>query len=287
LVDGGVDSPSIRRQCELLGLPRSSYYHEPAGESDENLKLMRLIDEHHLERPAEGRRQMTAWLRLRQHAVNPKRVRRLMRIMGLEAIYPKPKTTHRNPDHKVYPYLLGDIEITRPDQVWSTDITYVPMRRGFMYLVAVMDWYSRHVLSWEVSNSLETSFCIEALEQALSCGCPEIFNTDQGVQFTSKSFTSILESRGVRISMDGRGRALDNVFIERLWRTVKYEEVYLKEYETVADLIKGLTSFLGYYSKERPHEGLMGRTPLSVYRAEAAAKPIGPRRCQEPGTALS
>lgn len=231
---------------------------------------MRLIDEHHLQRPAEGRRQMTYWLRLQGHEVNPKRVRRLMRLMGLEAIYPKPKTTHRNQDHKVYPYLLGDIEITRPDQVWSTDITYVPMQRGFMYLVAVIDWYSRHVLSWEVSNSLETSFCIEALEQALSYGCPEIFNTDQGVQFTSKSFTSILKMHGVRISMDGRGRALDNVFIERLWRTVKYEELYLKEYQTVADLIKGLTSFFGYYSQERPHQALMGRTPLSVYQAGAA-----------------
>lgn len=232
---------------------------------------MRLMDEHHLKHPVSGRRQMTAWLRLQGEMVNPKRVRRLMRVMGLQAIYPKPKTTHRNRRHKVYPYLLSDLAITHSDQVWSTDITYVPMRRGFMYLVAVMDWYSRHVLSWEVSNSLETSFCIEALEQALCRGCPEIFNTDQGAQFTSQSFTSVLESRGVRISMDGRRRALDNVFIERLWRTVKYEELYLKEHETVADLINSLASYFGYYSEERPHQGLAGKTPLSVYLASRSA----------------
>lgn len=243
-----------------------------------NMALMRLMDEYHLEWPASGRRQLTDWLRLQGHEVNPKRVRRLMKIMGLEAIYPKPKTTLRGKGHTVYPYLLRDIEITRANQVWSTDITYLPMRRGFMYLVAVMDWYSRHVLSWEVSNSLETSFCIEALEQALSYGCPEIFNTDQGVQFTSKAFTSILQSRGVRISMDGRGRALDNVFIERLWRTLKYDDIYLKEYETVADLIKGLTRFFDHYSRNRPHQGLSGRTPLSVYRGAATAPAISPRQ---------
>jgi putative transposase len=252
-------------------LSRSSYYYEPAVESEENLALMRRMDEQHLQRPACGRRQMAQWLRLQGYRVNAKRVRRLMRVMGLHAVYPKPRTTRRGKGHKVYPYLLRDVTISRADQVWSTDITYLPMRRGFMYLVAVMDWHSRHVLSWQVSNTLEGSFCIEALEEALEQGRPEIFNSDQGSQFTSSAYTSILESHGVRISMDGRGRALDNAFIERLWRTVKYEEVYLKEYETVADLISGLTSFFAFYSQERPHQSLSGQTPLAVYRGAAAA----------------
>jgi putative transposase len=252
-------------------LSRSTYYYEAAPESDENLQLMRVMDEEHTEHPGLGRRQMTDWLRLQGYHVNPKRVRRLMGLIGLKAIYPKRRTTLPGKGHKIYPYLLRNMAITRPDQVWSTDITYLPMRSGFMYLVAVLDWYSRHVLSWEVSNTLEASFCIDALEAALEQGRPEIFNTDQGSQFTSAAFTSKLESRGIQISMDGRGRALDNVFIERLWRTVKYEEVYLKEYTTVADLIKGLTRYFNYYSNERPHQSLSGRTPASVYQPKAIA----------------
>jgi putative transposase len=205
------------------------------------------------------------------HTVNRKRIQRLMRVMGIEAIYQKPRTTIRCPAHRVYPYLLRGVEVTHRDHVWSTDITYIPLRHGFMYLVAVMDWYSRHVLSWRLSNSLETSFCIEALEEALSHGKPEVFNTDQGVQFTSMVFTSILKTRGVSISMDGRGRALDNVFIERVWRTVKYEDIYLKDYDDVDELYKGLTSYMTFYSKERPHQALNYRTPYDVYQSTKAS----------------
>jgi putative transposase len=229
------------------------------------------MDEQHLKRPTFGRRQMTLWLRNQGHEVNEKRVRRLMKLMGLEAIYCKPRTTLRNKQHKIYPYLLRGVEITRPNQVWSTDITYIPMEKGFMYLVAVIDWYSRHVLSWQVSNTLEGSFCIECLEEALSQAQPEIFNTDQGSQFTSATYTAILISAGIRISMDGRGRALDNAFIERLWWTVKYEEIYLKDYATVDDLISGLSEFFDFYSYERPHQSLNGRTPWSVYETSLQA----------------
>jgi putative transposase len=269
LIDPTHDQLSIRRQCELLGLARSTYYHTAAGENEENLRLMRVMDEQHLKHPVFGRRQMTRWLTNQGYQVNEKRVRRLMRLMGLEPIYCRPRTTIPNKEHKIYPYLLRDVEITRPNQVWSTDITYIPMAKGFMYLVAVMDWFSRHVLSWQVSNTLEGTFCIESLEEALAIGQPEIFNTDQGSQFTSAAYTSILESREIQISMDGRGRALDNVFIERLWRTVKYEEVYLKDYATVDDLIGGLTEFFRFYSRERPHQSLNGRTPWSVYQQAA------------------
>lgn len=230
---------------------------------------MRVIDEQHLKHPVFGRRQMTLWLNNQGYEVNEKRVHRLMRLMGLETIYCKPRTTTRHAEHKVYPYLLRGVEITRPNQVWSSDITYIPMEKGFMYLVAVIDWFSRHVLSWQVSNTLEGTFCIESLEEALTLGQPEIFNTDQGSQFTSTAYTSILESHHIQISMDGRGRALDNVFIERLWRTVKYDDVYLKNYATVADLISGLTEFFRFYSCERPHQSLNGRTPWSVHHQAA------------------
>jgi len=232
---------------------------------------MRIIDEQHLKHPHMGRLGMTQWLQGQHHHVNIKRVRRLMNLMGLAAIYPRPRTTIPNKEHTIYPYLLRDVEIVRPNQVWSTDITYLPMQKGFMYLVAVMDWYSRHVLSWRVSNSLEGSFCIEALEEALEASSvyPEIFNTDQGSQFTSHAFTSVLKQHGIQISMDGKGRALDNVFVERLWRSLKYEEIYLKEYATVADLFSGLTEYFLYYSNERPHQSLGGRTPSSVYQQAA------------------
>ena len=262
MIEPTHDALSLRRQCELLGLARGSWYYEPAGETKQNLKLMRRIDELYLQRPYFGSRRMGDELQ-----VNRKRVQRLMRLMGLEAIYPKPRTTLRNADHKIYPYLLRNLEITRPNQVWSTDITYIPMQSGFLYLTAVLDWYSRYVLSWRLSNSLDSTFCIEALEEALAGGQPEIFNTDQGVQFTSVAFTSCLASRGVAISMDGRGRALDNVFIERLWRTVKYEEVYLKDYEDAWQAETSLREYFEFYCHGRRHQALEKRTPAEVYGA--------------------
>lgn len=257
---------SVKRQCELLGLPRSTYYYEAGKESEENLRLMRLIVEQFLRRPFFGSRKMALWLGQQGHEVNRKRVQRLMRLMGIEAIYRKPRTTIRSLENKVFPYLLRNVAITHPDQVWSTDITYIPLRRGFMYLVAIMDWFSRHIVSWRLSNSLDTSFCLDVLEESLSQTKPEIFNSDQGVQFTSVAFTSVLASHDIAISMDGRGRALDNVFIERLWRTIKYEDIYLKDYEDVDDLYEGLTSYLVFYDRERPHQALDYRTPYEVYQ---------------------
>ena len=257
---------SIRRQCELLDLNRSSWYRTPAGESAENLALMRMIDEQYLRTPFYGSRNMTFWLTRQGYVVNRKRVQRLMRIMGLEAIYPRPSTTRRNLEHRIYPYLLRDVAILRPNQVWSTDITYIPLARGYGYLTAVLDWYSRYVLSWELSRTLDGEFCLAALEQALAVGSPEIFNTDQGSQFTSQAFTGRLERAGVAISMDGRGRALDNVFVERLWRSVKYEDVYLKEYPSWESLTAGLGSYFTFYCHERPHQSLGNRTPAAVYR---------------------
>ena len=258
---------SVRRQCELVGLSRSSWYYEVATEPAENLRLMRRIDEEYLRHPFKGSRQMSAWLKDQGEPSNRKRVRRLMRLMGLEAIYPKPRTTLRNESHKVFPYLLRNVEILRPDHVWSTDITYVPLRGGYLYLAAILDWHSRFVLSWRLSNTLDVGFCLEALEEALSQSQPEIFNTDQGVQFTSEAFTSRLLSRSIRISMDGKGRALDNVFVERLWRTVKYEEVYIKAYETAREAEANLASYFRYYNEKRFHSSLANRTPGSVYRS--------------------
>jgi putative transposase len=250
----------------LLGLNRSSYYYQAAEASADELLLMRQIDEQYLRTPFFGSRQMARWL-YRQHGqcVNRKRVQRLMRKMGIEAIYAKPRTTRRNVQHRVFPYLLRDLEIRRKDQVWSTDITYVPLQRGFMYLVAVMDWHTRYVLAWRLSNTLEGYFCIEALDESLSISTPEIFNSDQGSQFTAQSFTSRLLDAGIAISMDGRGRALDNVFVERLWRTVKYEDVYLRDYADAAELQAGLTSYFDFYCHERPHSSLGFRTPAEAY----------------------
>jgi putative transposase len=227
---------SVRRQCTLVGLNRSSLYYPPTQETEENLLLMRLIDQQYTRTPFYGSRRMTHWLGSAGHEVNRKRVQRLMRKMGLEAVYPRPRLSQAAPEHKVYPYLLRGVEIHHPDQVWSTDITYVPMQHGFMYLVAVMDWHSRYVLSWQLSNTMDVTFCLRALEQALEKGGPEIFNTDQGSQFTSQAFTGRLEEAGAAISMDGRGRVLDNIFVERLWRTVKYEDIYIKGYATVSEL---------------------------------------------------
>lgn len=256
---------SIRRQCGLLGLNRASYYYEPASESELNLTLMRLIDEQYLETPFYGYPKMTGHLRLLGYPVNRKRVARLMGLMGIQAVVPKKQLSKSNPDHKVYPYLLRDVDIAHCDQVWSTDITYIPMVRGFMYLVAVMDWYSRYVLSWELSNTLDTSFCLSALELALGVRQPEIFNTDQGTQFTSNTFTKRLEDAGIAISMDGRGRVFDNIFIERLWRSVKYENIYLNAYETVPELNDGLEHYFQLYNHRRPHQSLANRTPAQVY----------------------
>lgn len=262
---------SIRRQCELLGLSRSTLYYQGVPETAENLELMRLIDEQYLKRPYYGSRRMTLWLVSLNYRVNRKRVQRLMRRMGLEAVYPKPKLSQGG-GHKIYPYLLRDLTVVRPNQVWATDITYVPMAYGFMYLTVILDWYSRFLLSWGLSNSLEAGFCVEALDAALSVQQPEIFNSDQGVQFTSHVFTSRLEDRGVAISMDGRGRVFDNIFVERFWRTVKYEDLYLKDYETVAQLRRGLEEYLGFYCYERPHQSLGNRTPWQLYKEGLTGK---------------
>jgi putative transposase len=265
LVDPDDRVLSVTQQCELLGLSRSSYYYEPATETAENLSLMEKIDQEYTAHPFLGSRRMTTWLRGKGHEINRKRVQRLMRLMGLEAVYPKPKLSVGGAGHKVYPYLLRNVTIERADQVWSTDITYIPMPTGFMYLTAVIDWYSRYVLSWRLSNTLDVGFCLEALDEALARGCPEVFNTDQGVQFTSASYTSRLETAGAKVSMDGKGRCLDNVFVERLWRTVKYEEVYLWRYETVPALQSGLMRYFSYYNGERRHQSLDDRTPAEVY----------------------
>ena len=258
---------SVREQSRLLGIHRSNIYYEPQPETEENLQFMRLMDEEHLKHPARGSRQMIDFLEDQGFIVNRKRLQRLMRKMGIEGMSPKRRTTLRNAGHQVYPYLLRDLKIERPNQVWCSDITYIPMRHGFMYLVAVLDWFSRHVLSWRLSNSMDADFCIEALDDALQTATPEIFNTDQGAQFTSREHTDKLKSHGVSISMDGKGRAIDNVMIERLWRTVKYEEVYLKEYTTGTDLYKGLRSYFDFYARERKHSSLDRQTPAEVYRS--------------------
>ena len=261
---GHIEIP-VSRQCELLGLSRSGYYYQPQGESELNLHLMNLIDEQYTKMPFYGIDKMTAWLRRIGYPVNPKRIRRLMRKMGLEAIYPKQNLSISSAEHKKYPYLLRDLAIEHPDQVWSADITYIRMAQGFLYLVAIMDWYSRYVLSWRLSNTLDVGFCLEALDAALAISQPDIFNSDQGVQFASKQWTGRLEGCGIRISMDGRGRVFDNIFIERLWRSVKYEEVYVKNYESVRDAVEGLTRYFQLYNGERLHESLGKRTPHEVY----------------------
>lgn len=267
LIEPDNDSISVRRQCELIGLARASLYYEPAQESAENLWLMRLLDEQYTRTPFYGVLKMTTWLREEGHLVNCKRVRRLLRLMGLEAIYTKPRLSQASPGHQIYPYLLRGVKVTRVNQVWSTDITYIRLLGGFVYLVAIIDWYSRYVLSWEVSTTMENEFCLSALNRALDVARPEIFNSDQGSQFTSSAFTGILKEHQVAISMDGRGRALDNIFVERLWRSVKYENVYLHDYETVPDVIKGLGKYFQFYNRERFHQSLDYKTPEAVYRA--------------------
>lgn len=267
-IDPDHELLSTRRQCELIDLPRSSYYRQSflRREADKNLALMRLIDEEYTKHPFYGTRKMRDYLRRQGYKVNQKRVQRLMRKMGLQSIAPKPNTSTPHPDHKKYPYLLRNLEIICPDQVWCSDITYIPLPGGFVYLTAVMDWYSRFVLSWEISVTMDSSFCVSALESAFRrYGRPEIFNTDQGSQYTSNEFTSTVLDNDVLISMDGKGRFIDNIFIERLWRSVKYEEVYLKEYASVDELIKSLKVYFDFYNNERPHAGLGGSTPAEVY----------------------
>ena len=265
MINRDADLP-ITRQCELLSLNRSTVYYQLQDVSEMDLKLMRRIDEMHLKRPFYGSRRIRDWLQDEGYDVNRKRVQRLMRQMGIRALYPKPRTSKPGKGHKIYPYLLRDLVIDRPNQVWATDITYIPMAKGFVYLVAVIDWYSRKVLSWRLSNSMESDFCVDALEEALSrYECPDIFNTDQGAQFTSEAFTDTLKEAGIDISMDGKGRWIDNVFVERLWRSVKYEEVYLKAYETVAQARTGIGTYFQFYNSERRHQGMNRHTPDQVY----------------------
>ena len=263
---------SIQRQCELIGLSRASYYRgAPVGEETaENLELMRLIDEEYTRHPFYGSRKMRDWLQRQGYGVNRKRVQRLMRKMGLESVAPKPNTSRRAPQHKTYPYLLRSLAIDHPDQVWCADITYIRLAHGFVYLTAVMDWYSRYVLAWEVSVTMEEEFCVSALESALRRhGRPRIFNTDQGSQFTGEFFTGLLKDAGVTISMDGKGRAMDNIMVERLWRSVKYEEIYLKDYTSVGELTAALKQYFAFYNEERPHQSHGGQTPAEVYQGSA------------------
>lgn len=266
LVEPGHAELSVRRQCALLGLSRSSLYYVAGPADEEDALLMRLLDEQYLRTPFYGVRRMTRWLREQQWTVNEKRIRRLLRLMGLEALDPGPRLSEASPGHRKYPYLLKGVTIDRPGQVWSTDITFIPMSRGWMYLTAVLDWFSRYVLSWRLSNTLDGLFCVEALQEAVAQhGRPEIFNSDQGVQFTSAAFTGVLEREGIAISMDGRGRALDNVFVERLWRTVKYEEVYLQGYHDGHEAHTGLSRYFLFYNEHRGHQSLGYLTPADVY----------------------
>jgi len=260
---------SVRRQCELLGVNRAGLYYKPVGEGEENLLLMRLLDEQYTRAPFYGSRRMTEWLATQGFAVNRKRVSRLMVVMGIEAVYPKPRLSQPGEGHKIYPYLLRGTEVKSVNQVWSTDITYIRMARGFAYLVAVMDWFSRFVLSWSLSLTLELDFCVEALKRALRRGRPNIFNSDQGSQFTSEKFTGELEARKIAISMDGRGRCMDNIFIERLWRSLKYEEVYLKDYASVTEAKDSIARYFHFYNHQRLHQSLDYRTPAAIYSGRA------------------
>jgi putative transposase len=271
MIDRELAEPSVRRQCELLRVSRSGLYYEPEPTSPEQLALMRRIDELHLKYPFYGSRLLAVTLRNEGRDVNRKRVQRLMRLMGIESMAPKPKTSEPHPEQVVYPYLLRGLRIDRVNQVWATDITYIPMSSGFVYLVAIMDWHSRRVLSWRLSNTLDSSFCVEALEEALArFGKPQIFNTDQGAQFTAEAFTTPLRDRGIAISMDGKGRCLDNVFVERLWRSLKYEEVYLHAYDSVAQARAAIGRYFGFYNDQRPHQALGYQTPAAFYDGEAS-----------------
>ena len=284
MVDREHPGLSTVRQCALLGISRSSVYYRPRAPSQKDLALMKQIDQQYLATPFYGSRRMKVWLGRQDHWVNRKRVQSLMRTLGLQVIYRRPNTSKPTPEHRVYAYLLKGVRITRVNQVWAADITYIPMAKGFLYLVAIMDWHSRHVLAWKLSNTMDTSFCVAALEEALGKGRPEIFNTDQGSQFTSEAFTQTLQEQRVQVSMDGKGRYLDNIFVERLWRSIKYEEVYLKAYQTVAEARTGINAYLEFYNRQRPHQALGYRTPAEVYQhgqeergaaAEEAGLPSG------------
>lgn len=266
MIEPETREPSISRQCQLLDLNRSSFYYQPQPIKVEDLELMRLIDEQYLKTPSYGSRSMARHFKRQGRKVNRKRIQRLMRLMGIEAIYPKPHTSRPYPENRIYPYLLRNLKIDHVNQVWASDITYIPMARGFMYLVVVMDWYSRRILSWRLSNTLESDFCVDALKVALSgYGSPEIFNTDQGAQFTSNDFTQPLKDHGIAISMDGRGRCQDNIFVERLWWTIKHHYLYLHAFESGSELRKGLSEWIRYYNMERGHSSLDDRTPDEVY----------------------
>jgi putative transposase len=270
MIDATHPILSIARQCELISLSRASYYRiidmDMGTETPENIEIMRSIDEEYTRHPFYGSRKFCSYFRRQGSIISRKRIQRLMRVMGLVSVAPKPNTSKRNKKHNIYPYLLRDLVIDQPNQVWCTDITYIPMQGGFVYLVAIMDWYSRKVLSWEISNTMEDDFCISALERAIRIhGIPDIFNTDQGSQFTSIDFINILKENNIKISMDGKGRWMDNVFIERLWRSVKYEDVYLKDYRTVVALREGLTVYFLFYNTERPHQSFGMHTPGEIY----------------------
>lgn len=274
MVESAHKQLSIKKQCQLLSINRSSWYYEPTGESPLNLKLMRLIDEQYLLTPYYGSRQMARWLRRQGHNVGRHRVRRLMALMGLHAIYQEPRTSQPHPHHRIYPYLLRNLAVTRANQVWCTDITYIPIKRGFLYLVAIMDWQSRKVLAWRLSNTMETPFCVEALEEALArYGVPDIFNTDQGSQFTALEFISVLKDHRINISMDGKGRWMDNVFIERLWRSLKYECVYLQALENGSQARTHIGAWLSHYNQTRPHSTFDGQTPDEVYNLSHLQRP--------------
>lgn len=272
MIDRENGSLSVRKQCELLEINRSTLYYHAAGPSTEILELMELIDKIFIERPYFGARRMREMLR-KQHGkiVSRSRVRRLMKMMGLEAIYRRPRTSKPEPGHKIYPYLLRGLEINRPNQVWASDLTYIPMAKGFLYLVAVIDWKSRYILSWKLSNTMDNEFCVDALKDSLLQGKPEIFNTDQGSQFTSEDFVNGVQEAGVRVSMDGRGRWLDNVFVERFWRSLKYEEIYLHSYASIMEARESIAKWINFYNNERPHQALDYRTPAEVHSSMAPA----------------
>jgi len=274
MIDRGHDQLSLVRQCNLLDVSRASVYYRPAPSRAEDLELMTLMDRQYLKTPFYGSRRMKAWLLTEGYLVSRSKVRRLMRLMGLEAIYRRPNTSKPAPGHRIYPYLLKGVKVNRVDQVWAADITYIPMAQGFLYLVAIMDWHSRRVLAWKLSNTMDTDFCVAALEEALSKGRPEVFNTDQGAQFTSEAFTQTLRERGIRVSMDGKGRYLDNIFVERLWRSIKYEEVYLKAYKDGTEANQGIGFYLDFYNRERPHQALGYRTPQETFQGEQPREEI-------------
>ncbi|NDG27473.1 MAG: IS3 family transposase [Proteobacteria bacterium] len=281
MIEASHTELSVVRQCQLLNVNRSTWYYQPVPISAEELAIMKRLDELYTAHPFLGARKLTYLLTQEGYGVNHKRVSRLMREMGLEAIYPKPKTSITAPENKIYPYLLRNVSIVTPDQVWATDITYIRMHQGFIYLSAILDWFSRYIIAWGISISMDLEFCLDVLGQALALGTPNVFNTDQGSQYTSPQHTGMLETAGIEVSMDGRGRYLDNIFTERLWRTIKYEEVYLKDYESIQEARSSLKAYIQFYNLERPHQALGYQTPYQVYQnrsglcREAIQSPVG------------